>query len=263
LVHFPEEVIGKIIGERAALIPPKSLTYVGTGDFAAIGQEFLRHFVNVGGLKPTDRVLDVGCGNGRMAVPLTRFLNEHGSYEGFDIVPAGIAWCQKHITPRFPRFRFDVADIYNAAYNPKGREKASDYIFPYPPASFDFVFLSSVFTHMLPADMENYLRQIERVLKPGGRCFITYFLITPEVGALIKQGASTLLMREQPEGYSTIDRGTPEYDIAFPENAITALFGEVGLELVSPVYQGWWSGRSSWLTYQDVVVAENGAPNVI
>ncbi len=48
-----------------------------------------------------------------------------------------------------------------------------------------FVLLTSVFTHMLPQDMDNYLSEVARVLKPDGRCLITYFLLNPESLALI------------------------------------------------------------------------------
>jgi SAM-dependent methyltransferase len=255
LVFFPEELLDKAFSRRDPLIPPRWMIFVGPGDFIAIGKEFLRHFMELAGLKPSDDVLDVGCGIGRLAIPLTTFLDDRGSYEGFDIVPDGIAWCQNQISPRFPHFRFTLADVYNGVYNPRGRYEASEYVFPYPDTSFDFVFLASVFTHMMPGDMENYLRQVVRVLKPDGRCFITYFLITPEVQALVERGVSTLPMREQPGGYSTIDRGTPEYDIAFPESAILALYGEVGLELTAPIQYGTWCGRATGLTYQDVLVA--------
>ena len=253
LFFLPVDLLDKALGRRDPLIPPRWMVFVGGCNFN--DQEFLRYFTELGGLKPSNRVLDVGCGIGRMAVPLTKFIDEHGSYDGFDIVPDGIMWCQRHITPRFPRFRFTLADIYNGLYNPEGSYKATDYVFPYPDSSFDFVFLTSVFTHMLPTDMENYLRQIVRVLRPDGRCFVTYFLITPEVEVLISNGASTLPMREQPGGYSTIDHGTPEYDIAHPESTVLGLYGKLGLELICPIQYGTWCGRASGLTYQDVLVA--------
>lgn len=262
LVFFPTELLDKAFRRRDPLIPPRWMIYIGPGDFTAIGKEFLRHFIELGGLKPSDAVLDVGCGIGRMAIPLTAFLGEQGSYDGFDIVPDGIAWCQDQITPRFRNFRFILADIYNGIYNQRGRYKASEYVFPYPDASFDFAFLTSVFTHMLPVDMENYLRETVRVLKPGGRCFITYFLITSEVEALLKRGVSTIPMREQPGGYSTIDRGTPEYDIGLPEDTVLALYHNLGLELTCPIQYGTWCGRVSGLTYQDVIVAQKAAPTL-
>jgi protein-L-isoaspartate O-methyltransferase len=60
--------------ERNRFLPapaPESV-FVGDGDYRAIGAEYLGHFVRLGGLKPSDRVLDIGCGIGRMAVPLTQ-----------------------------------------------------------------------------------------------------------------------------------------------------------------------------------------------
>jgi ubiquinone/menaquinone biosynthesis C-methylase UbiE len=49
------------------LVPPVDLVnYVGGGDFKAIGEEFLTYFINLGMLQPSDSVLDVGCGSGRI-----------------------------------------------------------------------------------------------------------------------------------------------------------------------------------------------------
>lgn len=47
-------------------------------------------------------------------------------------------------------------------------------------SSFDFVFLTSVFTHLLPEDMNNYFSEVVRVLTHARRCLITYFLLTFE-----------------------------------------------------------------------------------
>ena len=96
-----------------SLTPPRGLVAIGPGDAEAIGREFLDYFIRLAELKPDHRVLDVGCGVGRIAAPLADYLSPGGSYEGFDIVSGGIEWCQTNITPRFPNFRFQVADIYN------------------------------------------------------------------------------------------------------------------------------------------------------
>lgn len=259
IFFFPERLLRTAVGARDPMIPPKSKIFIGLGDFTAIGLEFLRHFIGIGGLEPNERVLDVGCGIGRMAIPLTRYLGAEGSYEGFDIVAEGIEWCQTQITPRFPRFRFTVADVYNGLYRPDGRFQARDYVFPYPAESFDFVFLTSVFTHMLPADVDNYVRQIARVLRPGGRCLMTCFLLNDEVRQLVARGKSSLPMREQKEGYSTIDRGTPEYDIALPQPYVASLLESAGLIVAPPIHYGKWCGRAAGLTYQDVILVRKGA----
>lgn len=77
-------------GKRPPMIPPRRKIFTGSGDFLQTGQEFLRYFKDLGHLKPNHRVLDVGSGIGRMAIPLTSYLNHEGSYEGFDIVPMGV-----------------------------------------------------------------------------------------------------------------------------------------------------------------------------
>src|SRR5439155_26776504 len=135
-----------------------------------IGDRWVQTFIRLVGLQPHERVLDLGCGIGRMAVALTRYLDHRGSYEGLDIVEAGIKWCTKHVTPRFPSFRFQLADVFNSHYNPKGKFKPSEYRLPYQADDFDFVFLTSVFTHMFAPEVENYLSEVHRVLRPGGRC---------------------------------------------------------------------------------------------
>ena len=44
--------------------------------------------------QPGERVLDIGCGIGRMARPLTPYLTPPGAYDGFDINADGIAQLQ-------------------------------------------------------------------------------------------------------------------------------------------------------------------------
>src|SRR5215210_6135696 len=137
IYHLPEDVLGFLLGRRDPLTPPKGRILFGGRPHYEIGKEFLRHFVELGKLKPDERVLDLGCGIGRMVVPLTRYLGERSSYERLDVFPKGISWCQENTTPRYPNFRFQVADIFNKEYNPSGRFAASEYELPYNNASFD------------------------------------------------------------------------------------------------------------------------------
>jgi len=65
------ESLNSILGKRNPLIPPRHLIFIGDGDYENTGKEFLHYFVKLAGLKPDDKVLDIGCGIGRMAVPLT------------------------------------------------------------------------------------------------------------------------------------------------------------------------------------------------
>jgi len=255
---YLEYEIGARTGRRDPLIPPRSLHIVGSGDdsdFVTIGEEFFRLFVEVGGLEPHHRVLDVGCGTGRMARPLTRYLTD-GSYEGMDIVAPSIRWCQRTYSRRFPNFHFQFSDIFNQHYNPLGKQQAPEYRFPFADSSFDFVLLTSVFTHLLPAALRNYLSEVARVLKPGGRCFITCYLLNPEALRMIDAGMSCETFRFEFDGCRIETAENPEHIVAYDESTILCLYEKAGLTLRTPVYHGSWCGRKNGLTHQDVIVAQ-------
>src|ERR1700742_4562127 len=104
------------------LLPPRDLQdSMGAGGPAvheATGDEFLGYLVDLCGLQPGDAVLDVGCGSGRIALPLTGYLNSKGRYAGFDVSREAIAWCTDNISASHSNFEFTVVDLHNGAYNP-------------------------------------------------------------------------------------------------------------------------------------------------
>lgn len=242
---------------RWFLTPPQGEGYsVGGGDFHKIGQHFRQHFIELGGLKPDHRVLDVGCGTGRMAVPLTYYLDRQGEYWGFDINPAGIAWCQAQISRRFPNFHFQHVNVYNSFYNPTGTIQPQDYRFPFADATFDFIFLTSIFTHLLPDAMANYLAEVCRTLKSGGRCLITYFLRNPEAIALMSSGQSKFKFDHVIDDRCwAADATHPEAAVAYAEDSVRQLYQRTGLILLDPIHYGSWCGRSSTPSFQDIVIA--------
>jgi SAM-dependent methyltransferase len=181
LAFLPVDLWEKLSGKRKGNIPPRGMIYTGTGDFIAAGNRFLSFFQRYAALQPHHRVLDVGSGIGRMALPLTNYLNEKGSYEGFDIVNSGVQWCRKNITSKYPNFQFRWINLKNDLYSAKG-DYAAKFIFPYEDSGFDLVFLTSVFTHMLPDEVENYMKEISRVLRPGGKCLATFFVFGDNSG---------------------------------------------------------------------------------
>ena len=245
---------GVRLGWRDPLIPPDWLHSVGRSDYKETGERFFKYFVDMGGLQPHEKVLDLGSGTGRMARPLTKYLRS-GSYDGIDIVAPSVEWCRKTYAPHYPNFRFHHADIYNKAYNPAGRCRASEYRFPFESSLFDFIFLVSVFTHMLASDMENYLSEIVRALKPGGRCLITYFLLTPGSLKSIDEKTSSYDFRYEWPGCRIQDKDVPEAAVAYGEAEIRELYRRHRLEVCEPVHYGRWAGRKEGLSLQDIIVA--------
>jgi SAM-dependent methyltransferase len=240
-----------------ALIPPDSLHSVGSldlADYVAVGEEFFRYFIELCELKSDDHVLDVGSGTGRMARPLTRYL-KGGRYDGIDIVAPSVQWCERTYALRYPNFHFHFADIYNKAYNPDGKYKATEYRFPFETSSFDFVFLTSVFTHMLPQDVEHYSSEVVRVLKPGKRCLITYFLINPAAEKLIDEGLSHYHFKYELPGCRVEFIDTREAVVGYNESTIRGLYAKHRLNIAEPVLYGTWCRRQDGLSWQDMIIA--------
>jgi SAM-dependent methyltransferase len=235
-------------GERG--LPPRRLQVaVGGGDYQSVGEEFRRLFVELGGLEPHHDVLDVGSGSGRLAYALRDWLT--GRYEGFDVMPDAVDWCRREITPRHPNFRFQVADLRSERYNPRGRHEAGEYRFPYPDDSFDFAFLTSVFTHLPLRAVENYVGELSRVLRPGARCFATYFLMNEE--AVRAMGGHGQFGFEQ-DGELVVDDRVPERAVAFDEDDIRRLHERGGLP-IETIYPGSWSGRERYTSFQDITIS--------
>jgi SAM-dependent methyltransferase len=246
----------RVRGERDPLMPPRRLLTGDYSDFERLGDEFLMLFRELGGLRPEDSVLDIGCGPGRMAVPLTRYLAAGGSYEGFDIVGEEVRWCQEHVTPQFPSFRFQQADVRNSRYNPGGSVAAEDYRFPYPDASFDFAFATSVFTHMLAPEVERYLAELARVLKPEGRALVTWFILDAESRAALPTERFEF---GTPAGPAFVnDPSSPEAAVAYPDEWVANSCAAGGLR-VAGRHPGGWAGRSRTASWQDVLVLSTSA----
>jgi SAM-dependent methyltransferase len=255
MLNLPRDTYERVTGRRDPLIPPHGLWFVGGEEnYQAVNEEFLDYFVKFGGLQPHHRVLDVGCGIGVMASRLTKFLSPKGAYFGFDIVPIGINWARRHISSRFPNFSFAHVDLFNKHYNPNGKLSADRFDFPYVDNSFDFVFLKSVFTHLLPGSIGHYLNEISRVLKPSGRCLLTVFLLNDESDRLIRDGESSIPLLHQLDGCRVLDPEFPETAVGISEVDLMQLCGKVGLQLLPPVHYGSWCGRKSAMSYQDILV---------
>lgn len=247
-----------VLGRTTVRPPPDDLVQ-GIGGAWWIGEDYLRYFREVCELRPDEAVLDVGCGVGRMAVPLTRYLSAAGRYEGFDIMPANVRWCQRAITPRWPNFRFQHADIFNREYNPRGRQLGHEYRFPYPNSTFDFAFLTSVFTHLMPPDAAHYLAELGRVLKPGGRCMATFFLLNEESNTLVDAGKGRFQLQPAEGVYRVHRKDIPEACLALDERFVEGAVRAAGLAIERPVRYGSWCGRESGFEFQDVVILRKPA----
>lgn len=135
----------------------------GRGKWELLGKLQL-DFLVAQGLKPHHHLLDVGCGPLRAGVRLIPYL-EPGHYYGID-----------RDAPRLAAGR----EIELKRYNLEGRrpvlEVMDDFGFERLGREFDFAIAQSVFTHLTINEMIRCLVNMEKVLKPGGRFFATFYL---------------------------------------------------------------------------------------
>ncbi len=110
-----------------------------------------------------DRVLDLGCGNGRLRKFLPEDLVQRGAYFGFDISEKLLGIARK----TFPK------EAFFKGHFGKG--------LPFGADNFDWVFSIAAFHHLLTKkEQQTFFKETYRVLKPGGRVFITTWVLPPK-----------------------------------------------------------------------------------
>lgn len=253
LIYFPIDMVDIILKRRPQLVPPKGMIFTGQGNFVTAGNELLLNLINTCNLHKDHYVLDVGCGIGRVARPLTQYLSDKGRYEGFDVVNDGINWCKKHYKTH-TNFNFKYIPLENDLYNLDSNEQAAHFSFPYNDEIFDIVVLTSVFTHMQPEEVKNYFREIARVLKPGGRCFATFFVINNRSESYLNN-CTDPFFRYRYGDYFLHNNRVKNANIAYRISFIEDTANTPGLK-IHQIHEGWWSGipAEKCLNFQDIIV---------
>lgn len=241
-----------------AVVAPQELWHLvgaADADFVRVGRQFKELFV-AAGLQPHHAILDVGCGIGRAAAPLVDYLDASGRYAGFDVMAQAIDWCKANIAVGDLRFEFTHADMHSDRYNPGGAQPASAFVFPYPDASFDYVWLGSVFTHLLAADQARFAREIARVLKPGGTSIVSWYLIDEEARANTGGGDIAFDFVHALDGCWTATPDLPEAVIGYDLEPILAQYETLGLDILNQALGVW---RRQPMQDQDIIIARKRA----
>ena len=204
-------------------------------DFRRSGSDQVEFLVESAGLRPKDQVLDIACGCGRVALPLSRYLTE-GGYEGFDIDRSSIEWCQGHIHRDHPNFRFSLVSVAaNSSAAGDTGQPAAEFRFPYPGKSFDLVFAGSIFTHLLPDGSTNYLDEVVRVLDRDGRFVATWLLFNADAERGVPGRSLANLWPHDHDTYRVKDEDHPELSVIYAERQIRDWYAERGLKIAEPI----------------------------
>ena len=163
---------------RASFFPPiaptdalaeRARTIWGAGDFGRIAPGFAdgaAEFVRRIGIVPGERVLDVACGTGNVALPAARL---GGAVTGLDIVPALLGQARAAAADRGLPLRLD-----------EGNCEA----LPYRDRAFDVTI--SMFGVMFAGRPDRAAAELLRVTRPGGRIALASWTPTGFVGELLQ-----------------------------------------------------------------------------
>jgi ubiquinone/menaquinone biosynthesis C-methylase UbiE len=240
--------------KKIDLVPPKGMIYTGAGDFVQIGDRIANRMIIECGFKPDQKVLDVGCGIGRIARPFTKYLNIQGEYYGFDVVKPGVLWCNKHYK-QFSNFHFDYVPVSNDLYNDTANVNDWEFNFPYYDKYFDLVASISVFAHMQQKGVQNYFREIARVLKTGKNCFATFFIMNAERKLNFENGRSFFKYKEGQQYLH--DRYVKDANVAYDYTLIEKFATTAGL-IITKFLPGWWNEGvpGDQCDFQDVIIMQ-------
>lgn len=169
------------------------------------------------------RILDFGCGCGRT---LRHFAPK--PVEGCDVDLAAIAWLQQSLgIERFAANRF----------NPP---------LPWFDATFDLLYSVSIFTHLKEDSQRDWLREIARVLKPGGRALLTVHGERAHARFWSDDIYTSASMKSRLRARGSLSANDgfifEPYDVR-GTNALPGISGDYGLAFHSPAYiEHEWSG---------------------
>lgn len=160
-------------------LPPAHLRMrVGVGDQIVSNHlqfYYSSHFwmlaMSEGWVKLDSNIVDLGCGCGRYAHHLRDIHSVGktytGRYTGIDIDEEALAWCAKNYDARFVWLNSsDASHTYGKATQADAERKP--YLLPIEDETQDFIFSTSLFTHLLEPEAVNYLNESGRILRKGG-----------------------------------------------------------------------------------------------
>ena len=132
-------------------------------------------------------VIDLGCGSGTFTTFVARIVGEQGKVYAIDIQPAMLKQLERKLS------KADNQDLRNIEL-----KQASAYELPFEDKSIDLVYMITVLPEI--PDRGRALREISRVLKPGGILAVTEFLPDPDY-----PWRSTVIKIGQREGFALDD----------------------------------------------------------
>lgn len=182
----------------------------------------------------TDRILEIGCGQGRLATGLLRLLGPV-NYTGLDVHLPSVHWCRRYIEKKHPSYHFEHLNIASERYNKGGISISDNFKFPVADKSIDIIYLWGVFTNLDGGVMNVYLNDLKRMLSPGGKIFFTAF---------VEENVPAISIN--PEGYLLEEYTGPLQVVRYERNYLFSLIARAGLTVDDFIYGKEFDGQSEF-----------------
>lgn len=207
---------------------------------------------------PHSKVLDFGCGIGRVALELLGRDNRAAHYVGFDIVPALVDFCRTEIAPFCPNTTFELIEGDNSHYDhfkqgvtpPRSREALTGEY----GGQFTHAFAISVFTHLDAEQFQRELRFVASLLDDGAQFMFTAFTLTPFSRRQMTIGSQFFnfdTAEYRDDGQVMVGNpADPLAFIAYDRSLIERYVDEAGL-IICNVDYGQWMGGDTGNSLQD------------
>ncbi len=152
-------------------------------------------------IKSINTILDIGCGPGRLAIGLINNNALLSQYVGVDVNKNAIDWCKTNISKKNSKFNFIHLNKYNARYAKLNSKKS---MFDYSEIDvfnkkYDLVYLYSVFSHLEPDDLIEYLNIFKNILNSSGVVYTTVF-VGYEVNRYEENPSNLSFLKFKPQG---------------------------------------------------------------
>jgi len=218
--------------------------------------------------KRHNSILDIGCGAGLLAIASEPFLEGKGNYIGIDIRKEEIDFCCSHFAAN-SKFSFKHLNVSNQVYAPY--QDATGTRWDVESNCIDLITALSVWTHLNEEDAIFYLKEAHRVLKPGCKAIITFFLLDDVYRKnLPKRSNKMSRFHRTPQDHWIFDQHaygsdswfhpvwamSPEQAIGVTTEGLNRIINKSGLKEVAH-YQGNWK-ETPGVFFQDILVFQKG-----
>ncbi len=239
---------------------------IGLGEPETVSMELFRFVTKHVPVGTDMRILDLGCGLGRSSAPFVDYLSNGGGHlVGVDVVERMTAFCSEVIGSRYSNASFyacSVPDSYlfeQQRNNPTILPPIEKILARHEP--FDLVMAFSVFTHLLPEEMDAYFSLFNHILKPDGRLVLTFLFLDEWTRPKIRNRAlPSMISRDTPNPMPEPGRvcfsspSNPRAVVAIAIDDVLAMVKAHGFQ-PEQIHFGSWRAMPSE-TFQDALVLQ-------